>query len=178
MEELNQNKRFLGQLLHFTEPEPYYIADLINNAKRRGKDEKRYDDAVARLYRTTELIAQHQLKIKYNINTSAVKPHDIPEELIQKWSINQNTQKIKLSLEKDYELLNAKKDPLGTKFTQDKKLKDLLNKRNTSILAHNLKPVTQKTYTELHQKTIEYAKATAKNLNQLIEDSAFIKWRE
>jgi CRISPR-associated protein (TIGR02710 family) len=176
MEELNLNKRFLGQLLNAKEPEPYYIADLINNAKRRGTEEKKYDDAVARLYRTIELVAQHQLKRKYNIDPSAAKPTDIPEELYKKWNINPTTQKIKIGLEKAYELLNAKNYPVGTKFMQDKKLKDLLSKRNTSILAHNLKPVTQKTYTELYKKTIEYAALTITNLKQLIEDSMFIKW--
>jgi predicted MPP superfamily phosphohydrolase len=176
MGELNENKRFLGQLLNTREPEPYYIADLINNAKRRGTEEKKYDDAVARLYRTIELIAKHQLKGKYNIDPSAAKPTDIPEELYKKWNTNKTTPKIKLGLEKAYELLNAKNHPLGTKFMQDKKLKDLLSKRNTSILAHNLKPVTQQTYAQLHQKTIEYATMAIKNLKQLLKDSTFIKW--
>jgi CRISPR-associated protein (TIGR02710 family) len=176
MEELNLNKRFLGQLLNAKELEPYHIADLINNAKRRGTEEKKYDDAVTRLYRTIELIAQHQLKRKYNIDSSAAKSTDIPEELSKKWNIIQASPKIKIGLEKAYELLDAKNHPLGKKFTQDKKLKDLLSRRNTSILAHNLKPVTQQTYTRLHQKTIEYATMTIENLKQLLKDSTFIKW--
>jgi CRISPR-associated protein (TIGR02710 family) len=176
--ELDQNKRFLGQLVNARDPEPYHIADLLNNAKRRGKDEKKYDDAVARLYRTIELIAQHQLKAKYNIQTSAVRPADIPEELKKKWSIDPKAQKIRIPLERAYELLDSKKDTLGKKFMQDEKLKDLLNKRNTSILAHNIKPVDQKTYTELYQKTIEYATITIRNLNQLLTDSTFIKFTE
>jgi CRISPR-associated protein (TIGR02710 family) len=176
MEELKLNKRFLGQLLNAKEPELYSIADLINNAKRRGTEEKKYDDAVARLYRTIELIAQYTLKKEYNIDSSAAKPTDIPEELSKKWNIIQAPPKIKIGLEKAYELLNAKNHPLGKKFAQDKKLKDLLSKRNTSILAHNLKPVTQQTYTQLHQKTIEYATMAIKNLKQLLKDSTFIKW--
>jgi CRISPR-associated protein (TIGR02710 family) len=177
-EELNQNKRFLGQLLNVKEPEPYYIADLINNAKRRGTEEKKYDDALARLYRTIELIAQFTLKQKYNIETSNANPEQIPKQLLEKWKISPATEKVKLTLEKDYELLNVKGHYLGKKFIEDKKLKDLLLKRNTSILAHDLKPVNQKTYIELNQKTIRYAKAIIKNLNQLLEDSMFIKWKE
>ena len=38
----------------------YYLSDLLNNAQRRIKEQK-YDDAVARLYRITELIAQINL---------------------------------------------------------------------------------------------------------------------
>jgi CRISPR-associated protein (TIGR02710 family) len=172
---LDLNKRFLGQMLNTSKPEPYYIADMINNAKRRGTDEKKYDDAVARLYRTIELIAQHQLKTKHNLQASDIEPTDIPEKLKEKWGLKQDAQKIRIPLEKAYELLESKNDPLGKRFTQDTKLRDLLNKRNTSILAHNLKPVDQKTYVELHQKTIEYAKTAIKNLNQLLADSTFIK---
>ena len=39
---------------------PYYLADLLNNAHRRIEEDK-YDDAVARLYRSIELIAQLKL---------------------------------------------------------------------------------------------------------------------
>jgi hypothetical protein len=178
MENLNPNKRFLGQLLTAKDPEPYNIADLINNAKRRGIEEKKYDDAVARLYRTIELVAQYTLKKEYNIDSSATKPTDIPEELLKKWNMTQTSQKIKIALEKAYELLDAKKHQLGIKFMQDKKLKDLLSKRNTSILAHSLKPVNQQTYMQLHQKTIEYVIITVKNLKQLLKDSTFIKLPE
>jgi CRISPR-associated protein (TIGR02710 family) len=178
MENLNPNKRFLGQLLTAKDPEPYNIADLINNAKRRGMEEKKYDDAVARLYRTIELVAQYTLKKEYNIDSSATKPTDIPEELLKKWNMTQTSQKIKIALEKAYELLDAKKHQLGIKFMQDKKLKDLLSKRNTSILAHSLKPVNQQTYMQLHQKTIEYVIITVKNLKQLLKDSTFIKLPE
>jgi len=47
------------------------IADILNNARRRMKEGK-YDDAMARLYRTVELIAQYRLKMKYEIDTSDV----------------------------------------------------------------------------------------------------------
>jgi CRISPR-associated protein (TIGR02710 family) len=173
-EELDLSKSFLGQMLTTKEPEPYYIADLLNNAKRRGSEERRYDDAIARLYRAIELIAQHKLKKEYGIDSSAAKPSDVPEELLKKWNDKTSTE-IKIGLQKAYELLEAKKHPLGTKFMQDRKLKDLLSKRNTSILAHNLIPTTRKTYMELYLKTIEYAASTTENLNQLVKNSTFIK---
>jgi len=58
----------------------------------------------------------------------------------------------KLPLQRDYELLAAKDSPLGIKFIQDEKLKDLLSKRNKSILVHNLNPVDRKTYQKLYGK--------------------------
>jgi len=143
------------------ESEPYYIADLINNAERRAEEAK-FDDAVARLYRTIELIAQYEPKRKYKIETSNAKPEQLPKKLLKEWHITANTQKIKLPLQRNYELLAAKGNPLGIKFIQDKKLKDLLSKRNRSILAHDLKPVNRKTYQELHWKTKEYASLTIK----------------
>jgi len=176
--EIAKNKRFLGQLLHTENPEPYYIADLLNNARRRGTEEKRYDDAVARLYRTIELVAQHQLKAKYEIQTSDVKPQQIPKKLVEKWNITADTRKIRLPLDKAYELLKVKHDPIGQKFAEDRKLRHLLSQRNKSILAHNLKPVTQKTYRELYQKAMQYTKTVTGNLDKLIEDSTFTKWME
>jgi len=73
------------------EPEPFDVADLLNNAKRRGNDEKRYDDAVATDYRTAELIAQYELRKNYNIVTSQVKPDQMPEKLLKEWNIQPET---------------------------------------------------------------------------------------
>jgi len=175
-ETLNKNKRFLGQLTSSKEKETYYIADLINNTKRRGTDEKKHDDAVARLYRTIELLAQYQLKRKYNIEPSSVKPEDIPEALHKKWNLGPETQKIQISLEKAYELLQAKNDELGKKFAQDNELKNLLAKRNNSILAHGLNPVNKETYLRLYEKVIQYASLIIEKLDPLLQDSTFAEW--
>ena len=181
--ELKGNKRFLGKLISQLEnpkgePEPFYIADLINNAKRRGHIQKKYDDAVARLYRTIELIAHYRLKKKHGIIPSQVNPNKIPPELQEKWNIKREDKPIKLSLLMSYELLKAKKDRLGEKLLEDRKIKDLLSKRNQSILAHGTKPVNRETYTQLLEKTIEYAHETVEKLKQLLKDSEFIKWKE
>ncbi|MEM2292326.1 MAG: TIGR02710 family CRISPR-associated CARF protein [Nitrososphaerota archaeon] len=178
--ELSGNKQFLGTLISNLEktdgePEPYYIADLINNAERRSEESK-YDDAVARLYRTIELIAQYKLRKNYGINTSNVDVKKIPKELLQEWGIPQDQKTIKLGLNNSYELLNALGDALGRQYQNDKKLKDLLSKRNASILAHGQTPIAKQTYIQLHKKTLEYANATVRNLEQLIKNSKFIKW--
>jgi len=177
-ETLNKNKRFLGQLTSSKEKEPYYIADLINNAKRRGTDEKKHDDAVARLYRTIELLAQYQLKRNYNIETASVETKDIPQTLQKKWNINSKTQKNQISLKKAYELLQAKNDELGKKFTQDKELKNLLAKRNHSILAHGLNQVDEETYLRLYEKTIQYASLIIEKIDSLLQNSTFAEWNQ
>ena len=180
--DLNKNKRFLGRLMKELrseegEPEPFYIADLINNAKRRGETEKKYDDAVARLYRTIELIAHYRLKKNHGVDPQRADPNDIPDELKKEWNINEE-EPIKLSLKMSYELLKAKKDRIGEKYLKDKKIQDLLSRRNQSILAHGTKPINRKIFKNLLKKTNEYANETIKNIKQLIEDSRFIKWKE
>jgi CRISPR-associated protein (TIGR02710 family) len=181
MPELAQNKQFLGQivnrLIQNKEPEPYLIADLISNAERKGNEQQKYDDAVARLYRTMELMAQYKLKTQYGINPSKAETSKIPEELLKKWNIASETETIKLSLERDYELLKALGDKLGEKYEEDKELKNLLSKRNTSILAHGLEPVNKQTYRHLRIKTLEYAENTVKNLKQHLENAKFAKWK-
>jgi len=178
--ELNGNKRFLGLLTNTLKqnqkPEPFYIADLINNAKRRS-EEKKYDDAVARLYRTIELIGQYQVRTKLGIDPSNAKPENIPKKLLNQWKTEPTQEKLKLGLRKCYELLNAKNNPLGEKFCNDKKLQNLLSKRNASILAHGTTPVEQENYENLLKKTIEYAQIAVEKLEQLIEESRFIKWK-
>ncbi len=179
--ELAQNKQFLGQLVNRltrnNEPEPYLIADLINNAERRGEEQQKYDDAVARLYRTIELIAQYKLKKEYGINPSKAETSKIPEELLKKWNVSSETETIKLSLEKDYELLKAMGNVLGQKYEDDKQLKNLLSKRNTSILAHGIEPVDKQTYQQLYMKTLEYAENVVANLHQHLKNAKFIKWK-
>lgn len=182
MEEVSQNKRFLGELTNKMknnrEPEPYLIADLINNAKRRAQKERKYDDAVARLYRTIELIAQYRLKSEYGIDPSACQREVLPQTLIEKWKLPIETEKIKLALQKDYELLAAKGDILGTKYIQDKNLQELLSKRNTSILAHGLTPIDKKTWLKLYEKTLEYAEVAIQNLNTLTKIAEHITLKE
>jgi len=182
MEELDHNKRFLGELTsrlrQEKEPEPHLIADLLNNAKRRAEKEGKYDDAVARLYRTIELIAQYRLKTKYGIEASSCPREMLPTTLKEKWKIPQEIEKLKIDLQKAYELLEAKGDKLGAKFVQDKSLQNLLTKRNTSILAHGLTPVTKETWQKLYSKTFEYAETAVENLKTLTKMAKHIKIKE
>ncbi|MCS7096103.1 MAG: TIGR02710 family CRISPR-associated CARF protein [Nitrososphaerota archaeon] len=179
--QLNHNKRFLGQLINKLkrgeEPETYLIADLINNAQRRAEKEQKYDDAVARLYRTMELIAQYKLKSKYGIDPANAETKQIQQQLLEKWNTPPEAKTLKLTLEKDYQLLKALGDEIGQKYAQDKKLKDLLSKRNASILAHGLQPINKHEYTQLYNNVKDYAKTVIPNLTQLLADSKFIKWK-
>ena len=103
----------------------YILASLLNNAKRRFNEGK-YDDAIARLYRSFELIAQIRLREKYNINSSNVdieilKNRDLPEDYIDslekiRADLNDN---IKFGLVKDYDLLFHLEDDLGIFYSEN-----------------------------------------------------------
>jgi len=62
---IEKNKKFLLEMERNSyKDQKLLIADLLNNAERRFEEGK-YDDAVARLYRTMELIAQYRLRMKF-----------------------------------------------------------------------------------------------------------------
>lgn len=172
--EFDKNKSFLGKLLKAEEKEPYWIADLINNAKRRGDIEHKFDDAVARLYRTVELIAQYRLRKEHKLEPSKLYFEQIPNVLREKWGIKATGETIKIGLEKDYELLAAKEDIIGKKFIEDKEIGNLLSKRNYSILAHGLEPLNKEAYQKLLSKALYLAQFALPNLKQDIENSSFV----
>ena len=172
--DFDDNKTFLGKLCNAQEEEPYYIADLINNARRRGDIEQKYDDAVARLYRTMELLAQYRLK-QYGVeDTSDVPREKIPGGMVQRF--RNITGKIQMGMEMDYRFLDLKGDSLGAKFMNDHKLRDLLKRRNSSILAHGIKPVDKDVYRELSDKVLQFASLILTNLDSLLSQSTFKKW--
>jgi CRISPR-associated protein (TIGR02710 family) len=170
------NRSFLGKLLNEREKEPYFISDIVSNAKRRGEIEYKYDDAVARLYRTIELIAQYGLKKHGIADTGNVPEEKIPSPLVSEWKLVAD--KAKLGLYQDYQLLAALGDDSGQSFLQDEKLRGLLQKRNASILAHGLKPVTREDYEQLRDSVISYAERAASNTGDLMSQSTFVNWPE
>lgn len=125
------------------------VQDLLLNAERRAL-QKRYDDAVARLYRAIELLGQVRLWQAYGIKTGDLDLEKLPENLRDKYAAKRNdrTQTIQMGLIQSYELLREfPEDPLGELYGQYKtQLLDKLQFRNYSILAHGMNPVTYSQY--------------------------------
>lgn len=119
-----------------------HLADLWNNARRRI-DEGRHDDAVARLYRLAEMLAQYELAHTFNVDTADVEPSKLPPgfDATALVSSRRREDKIKLDLNLDYQVLHAFGSRLGDAFAAAKDLPQLLSLRNTSILAHGVTPV-------------------------------------
>lgn len=155
-----------------TEP---VIVDLINNVRRRIKEGK-FDDAIARLYRVVELIAQWRLKEKYDIETSDVNLERIKsEELKEELQAQKDPKdgKIKIGLKKDYKLLKAEGDELGILFDKNAKLQALLEERNNSILAHGLKPISEDLCRSLLNEVEKIAEKFVKEYSLLKERLKF-----
>jgi len=172
--EFNKSKRFLGKLLNPKETEkgPYYVADLYNNAVRQG-EEGAHDNAIARLYRVIELLAQVKLRRDHDINTSAVSARDLPKVLREEW-MPQQDERMKIGLYHSYRLLKEKGDKLG-ELLESERMRDILSKRNISILAHGLTPVDEKTYLDMKGEIYRVMSMYISNTDSLIEDSTFPK---
>ena len=172
------NKSFLGRLMNAREKQDFILVDLMNNARRR-MEEGKYDDAVARLYRTVELIAQYRLKMKYEIDTSDVdtwhlKTLGMERKVLEKYEeLRDEKGKIKLPLRKDFELLQDLGDEVGKKFLEDKKMQDLLSKRNKSILAHGLVPVKREDAERMFESVRGYVELVVEDAEGLMIESEF-----
>lgn len=173
--DIANNYKFLTDLI-LSHDKKYFIADLLGNAERRG-DEGKYDDAVARLYRTIELIAQYRLDSKFKVNCSNVNLNVTPD-ISGEWLLkNKNFEGIiQLSLHDDYRLLKDFADELGMRFSEDDILKSYLGARNSSILAHGLTPVTKSHYNNLLEKVIEFVIIDSQNILELKEKAKFSKF--
>ena len=179
---IEKNKKFLLRLeKNGFEDATLLLCDLLNNTKRRIEEGK-YDDAVARLYRIIERIAQMVLKTKYDIDTADVDLRTpktsgkLEEETLLKYKrLGDGDAKIRLSLKKDYELLTDLGEEIGKRFSQDESLRDLLQRRNNSILAHGLVPVRRAETERMFEKVKEYVELEIEESSRLREQAAFPK---
>ncbi len=162
----------------------YAIADLLNNTNRRIEEGK-YDDAVARLYRAIELIAQIKLaeeglndlsEQKFTIED--LKRKNLSDDISRYEDYADEKGRLKLGLENKYKLLRFLGwEEADTIYLRNRKLKNLLKKRNSSILAHGLEPVEKETAKELFDDVKAYAKIVLPELNELMEEARFPKLR-
>jgi CRISPR-associated protein (TIGR02710 family) len=128
------------------------VADLLANAIRRG-DEGRHDDAVARLYRAIEAMAQTRLREAQGVeDTSRVKLEMLPATLQAEFAPRAVEGLVRLGLQDSYSFLREKGDPIAQRFTErrlDDWKRSNLTARNGSILAHGFQPVGEKVYRNL-----------------------------
>ncbi len=120
------------------------VCDMLFNAQRRAEN-GRFDDAVARLYRSLEMLMQLRLVKQFGIITSNVRASQLPEELQQKYNLRDGRNKI--DLVRGYDLLADLNDELGTAWNEKRsRFIGTLCYRNDSILAHGVTTIDVNTY--------------------------------
>jgi CRISPR-associated protein (TIGR02710 family) len=149
----------LEELCQAAPPSRRHVLDLLANAKRR-RDEGRLDDAVARLYRAIEAVAQVALKEFHGIESTEKVPLErVPEALRAEWASRASDGVVKLGLQDAYELLVTLKDPLGEHFRSAalNGTKSPLVARNQSILAHGFTTVSSIVFDKLWMAALSLA---------------------
>jgi CRISPR-associated protein (TIGR02710 family) len=135
------------------------VQDLLLNAERRATQE-RYDDAVGRLYRAIELLAQIRLLKSHSIKTGNVETQQLPESLREEYEKMRSpvTGKIQLALRNSYELLSKLPgDSLGKLYLENaNKIINALETRNNSLFAHGFQPITRSDYQNVSNVIVNF----------------------
>jgi CRISPR-associated protein (TIGR02710 family) len=138
------------------------VQDLLLNAERRATQE-RYDDAVGRLYRAIELLAQIRLLKSHSIKTGNVETQQLPESLREEYEKMRSpvTGKIQLALRNSYELLSKlPDDPLGKLYLESaRKILNALETRNNSLFAHGFQPITGSDYQNVSKVIVNFVQS-------------------
>jgi CRISPR-associated protein (TIGR02710 family) len=132
--------------------------DLFANAERRFAEGK-IDDAILRLYRLVEMLAQERLLDAYGIDTADVRPDRIPEkirdEFVRVYTVGIDG-KIMLPQHAAYVLLAELGDDLGLSYgANESRFRGVQSARNSSYLAHGFNSSKEKTYEGLKGFVIE-----------------------
>lgn len=138
------------------------VGDLMKNAERRAY-RGYYDDAVARLYRATELFAQVHLDKKHALPSGKMTLADLPENLREEYASRQRDDgRILLGLHDDYELLHRLGDPVGKAYKErEERILSALQVRNNSIYAHGLEPLSEEKFNEVNSVLSGFIHETA-----------------
>lgn len=169
--ELEKSQKFLNAIVERPQSQAM-IVDLLGNAQRRGA-EGRYDDAVARLYRAIESMAQLALAEHYQIpSTKAVPVDRIPTSLRGQFSAEGDT--VMLGLQHAFLLLRELGSELGQRFEQLKlaEVSSPLTARNSSILAHGFAPVRKQVFDRLTNAALQLGDPASADLPKFPQLSA------
>ena len=150
------------------------VADLMHNAFRCAH-RKHYDDAVARLYRMTEYFAQIRLSHVLKNEPGDVPVESLPDDLRSEYESRcDDNGNLLLGLRDDFELLNKLDDSVGNVFKESEDhIVNALQARNYSILAHGLKPLTEKEYRNVKNTLVGFLQNSASAIKQRIEFQQF-----
>ncbi|MGF1472622.1 MAG: TIGR02710 family CRISPR-associated CARF protein [Rubrobacteraceae bacterium] len=119
------------------------VMDMLENARRRITDQHRYDDGVARLYRTLEMFHQWRLQEHHSVSTAEPDWSKVDEDARRRFLAAAGLEEPPPVL--DLTRARLLDRVLGGDVAEDEPvLRDLLQQRNHSILAHGLEPIGEK----------------------------------
>ncbi|CAN5228262.1 TIGR02710 family CRISPR-associated CARF protein [soil metagenome] len=127
------------------------LIDMANNAIRRLA-ERRPDDALIRLHRAAELLAQGILLADFGIRTDDVDIRMVPPRSRTSFEAERRVDDatIKLGLRKSYELLEILGSPIGKAYARHEPLKSILQERRNFVLAHGTRPASMQLALEFY----------------------------
>ncbi len=161
-EEVEKNKQFLYREIQNPFCEERAI-DLFLNAMRRAR-EKKYDDAVARLYRICEFLFQREIAsfgLYKDNDTDKLDLDKLPPELKKEYELKVRNGRLPLGLEGTIELLKKLGSDSIKKVEQNLSfLRKVTPLRNKSILAHGFGHISENGY----KKYLEFVKNIADKL--------------
>ena len=182
-DDLKINLKALGAIVrspHENLKNCYILASLINNSIRRAEEYK-YDDAIARLYRAFELIAQIRLStyrlISSDLDIDVLLEKNVSQEFIDSLEKTRVDGKIKIGLIKDFEVLAELGDDLGLYFAENRnKINNLTIKRNNSILAHGLESLDKDDFDQFEELVENLARKLDKDMDKFLMQTKFAKF--
>lgn len=132
----------------------FLLRDLLANADRAA-ERGRYDDAVARLYRACEMLAQHRMaELGWLDSRMRIALDQLPPASQRSWQARAQKGRLPLGVQDSYSLLQENGDDLARRFRElglaDQDRSPLVA-RNESILAHGSTPVGTATWTQLRK---------------------------
>lgn len=173
------NRRALHNIVKEDRTKDYYLlASLINNARRRSEEHK-YDDAIARLYRSLELIGQIYLE-KYGLNSSNIDIEILREKGVEECYIQKlenaisDDEKIRIGLIQDFEVLSYIDSKIEEVYSEQKnKIKNIVTYRNSSILAHGMEAKTAEEYEEFENLLFDMISSLEEKVLEYIDETKF-----
>jgi CRISPR-associated protein (TIGR02710 family) len=161
---VGENLSFLEKIMMAQrKPDRTIFLDLLANAKRRAEMHHHYEDAMVRLYRALEILAQVQLDKAFGIRSQDVRADQLPESVREEYRrgfISELDGRIKLPLYAAYNLLKVLGDPLGQGFfTLWPQIKLVLDMRHQSILAHGFENMKPERYQQLWDLVLKLSEA-------------------
>lgn len=143
------------------------VYSCIGSAKRRKKS-ARYEDAVLRLYRACELIAQHRLAL-HDVNTAEVSEGSMDEEVMKRYRekkseiISRKPEECvlreRIGLLDSYVLLEAFNDELMKREVNLKSLYEAIEVRNQSYVEHGIRVVKKRDFERMEKEAVRILEA-------------------